>query len=51
MVKSIFLKYRPFKLSHPYKEFETEKSILPFDKGGNWGNREEKINELILKML
>ena len=39
----------PFKLNSPVKGFEKKRH--PFQQGGVWGNREEKINELIKRML
>lgn len=39
----------PFKLTNPRKGWERKRE--PFMKGGAWGNREEKINELINRML
>merc|ERR550532_659765 len=39
----------PFKLNSPSKGFEKKRH--PFQQGGVWGNREEKINELIKRML
>ncbi len=38
----------PFKLSSPKKGFEKKRH--PYQNGGAWGNREEKINELALRM-
>ena len=39
----------PFKLSSPLKGFEKKRH--PFQQGGVWGNREEKINELVAHMM
>ena len=39
----------PFKLSPPKGGFEVKRHA--FIQGGDWGNREEHINELINKML
>ena len=39
----------PFKLNSPSKGFEKKRH--PYQQGGVWGNREEKINELIKRML
>ena len=39
----------PFKLSSPLKGFEKKRH--PFIQGGVWGNREEKINPLVARML
>ena len=39
----------PFKLNSPAKGFEKKRH--PYQRGGVWGNREEKINELIKRML
>ena len=48
--KKIF--FRPFKLA-PAKEayFDKNKVTKPFTAKGEWGNRGEKINELILNMI
>lgn len=39
----------PFKLSSPLRGFEKKRH--PYQQGGVWGNREEKINELVSRML
>lgn len=39
----------PFKLSSPLRGFEKKRH--PFQQGGVWGNREEKINELVGRMM
>jgi len=39
----------PFKLSSPLRGFEKKRH--PFQQGGVWGNREEKINELVARMM
>lgn len=39
----------PFKLNSPKKGFEKKRH--PYHNNGAWGNREEKINELIHRML
>lgn len=39
----------PFKLSSPLKGFEKKRH--PYQNGGAFGNREERINELILRMM
>ena len=39
----------PFKLSSPLRGFEKKRH--PFMRGGVWGNREEKINELVYRMM
>jgi len=39
----------PFKLSSPIRGFEKKRH--PFQRGGVWGNREEKINELVSRMM
>jgi large subunit ribosomal protein L7e len=39
----------PFKLSSPLKGFEKKRH--PFQNGGAWGNREELINELVVRMM
>ena len=39
----------PFKLSSPLRGFEKKRH--PFQRGGVWGNREEKINELVARMM
>ena len=39
----------PFKLSSPIRGFEKKRH--PYQQGGVWGNREEKINELVSRML
>lgn len=39
----------PFKLNSPKKGFAEKRH--PYHKGGVWGNREEKINELIKRMI
>jgi len=39
----------PFKLSSPLKGFEKKRH--PYQIGGAWGNREEKINELVARMM
>ena len=39
----------PFKLSSPKKGFEKKRH--PYHNGGAWGNREDKINELVKRML
>ena len=38
----------PFKLSSPLRGFEKKRH--PYQQGGVWGNREEKINELVSRM-
>jgi len=38
----------PFKLNNPIKGWEKKRH--PFQQGGAWGNREEKINELVSRM-
>lgn len=39
----------PFKLSSPLKGFEKKRH--PFQNGGVWGNREELINDVIVRMM
>jgi large subunit ribosomal protein L7e len=39
----------PFKLSSPLRGFEKKRH--PYQNGGAWGNREEKINELVARMM
>ena len=39
----------PFKLSNPRFGFNNKNH--PFQKDGDWGNREERINQLIERML
>jgi len=39
----------PFKLNSPAKGFEKKRH--PYQRGGAWGNREENVNELIVRML
>lgn len=39
----------PFKLSSPLRGFEKKRH--PYQQGGVWGNREEKINELVSRMM
>lgn len=39
----------PFKLSSPIRGFLKKRH--PYADGGVWGNREEKINELIARMM
>lgn len=39
----------PFKLSAPIRGFEKKRH--PYQNGGAWGNREEKINELVARMM
>jgi len=39
----------PFKLSSPIRGFEKKRH--PYQQGGVWGNREEKINELVSRMM
>ena len=38
----------PFKLSSPLRGFAKKRH--PYQQGGVWGNREEKINELVSRM-
>ena len=40
----------PFKLTSPRKGFEGPKRS-PFHLGGIWGNREDQLNKLVIKML
>lgn len=40
-----------FRLAPPVKGFERKGIKMPFSKGGVLGNREEKIKDLIVKML
>ena len=39
----------PFKLNSPKKGFAEKRH--PYQNGGAWGNREELINELVLRMI
>jgi large subunit ribosomal protein L7e len=39
----------PFKLSSPLRGFAKKRH--PYQQGGVWGNREEKINELVSRMM
>jgi len=39
----------PFKLNSPRKGFAKKRH--PYQNGGVWGNREELVNELIIRML
>lgn len=39
----------PFKLNTPLQGWEKKRH--PFQNGGAWGNREERINELVTRML
>jgi len=39
----------PFKLNTPLQGWEKKRH--PFHNGGAWGNREERINELVTRML
>lgn len=41
----------PFKLNQPTKDYDIEKIHLPYSSGGQWGNRFDKINEIILSMI
>lgn len=43
--------YRPFKLSYPKKEDILKNPKKPFEKGGDWGDRKEKINDLLAHMI
>ena len=40
---------RPFKLESPLGGFNNKRH--PFHQGGDWGNREEKINDLVKRMI
>lgn len=42
--------FSPFKLSKP-KEGILKKNRQPFQKGGDWGNRGNKINDLVKAMI
>jgi large subunit ribosomal protein L7e len=44
-----YLMNRPFKLSSPKGGFKCKRH--PFQTGGDWGNREELINDLVKKMI
>jgi large subunit ribosomal protein L7e len=39
----------PFKLDSPSKGFNNKRH--PFHRGGDWGNREDLINELVRRMI
>ena len=45
----IFYIFRPFKLNPPRGGFKAKRH--PFTNGGDHGNREEYINELVKRML
>ena len=48
---SIFIRLlRPFKLCSPRGGFVSKRHGYAEPKGGDWGNREEEINELIRRM-
>ncbi|EGR33299.1 ribosomal protein component of cytosolic 80s ribosome and 60s large subunit, putative [Ichthyophthirius multifiliis] len=40
-----------FKLTNKQDGWDQKKIIKPFDKGGEWGNREDKINNLVFSMI
>ncbi|KRX02391.1 Ribosomal protein L30, ferredoxin-like fold domain [Pseudocohnilembus persalinus] len=40
-----------FKLNTPKEQFDQSKATLPFNKGGEWGDREQKINDLVFNMI
>lgn len=41
------IKSSPFRLNHPKTGLKSGKIKKPFVKGGEWGYREEKINDLV----
>lgn len=41
----------PFKLSSPRKGFKCKRHGYNEPRGGDWGNREEMINELVQRMI
>lgn len=41
--------FRSFKLNSPKGGFNNKRH--PFQKGGDWGNREEEIDALVRRML
>ena len=41
----------PFRLNHPKTGLKSGRIKKPFVKGGEWGYREDKINELVEKMI
>ena len=49
MVYNCLKKYRAFKLNPPKGGFNCKRHA--FIQGGDWGNREEYINELVNNML
>ncbi|KAL4428783.1 hypothetical protein ABPG74_001297 [Tetrahymena malaccensis] len=40
-----------FKLTTKSDGWDQKKIVKPFNNGGEWGNREEKINDLVLSMI
>ena len=45
----LFICNRSFKLNEPKGGLKDKNH--PFKQGGDWGNREEKINELVQNMI
>lgn len=41
----------PFKLNTPQQGFDVKNVTKPFVSGGEWGDREVKINDLIFHMI
>ncbi len=47
--KGFSFEFRPFKLRNPKGGFVAKRH--PYYAGGDWGNREEKISDLVHKMI